>query len=247
VAPASAFAAPQLAAPIPAAKSSPATGTTAAVLPLNYASNRRALNAYATYLTTLVSVTPSGDANDTSYIAAVSSQCKSSLAPLTQPSEQVNAAVQHTLTMLGEEMGDDLAINFDHAAAPAFSRFSSTLTHLRWTRLSGWPYAVRHYISSETAVLGLTESGLCADANTAELKPTVVPAATKVFIKSYTDASRQADNALASLTKLMQSYEVPSEKALVARITNLASQVAGQTKADLLASGTALTSVLESN
>lgn len=245
-APASALAAPQLAVPLPSAKPSQASGTTAAVLPLNYASDRKALGAYATYLSTLLGVAPTGDANNTSYISLVSNQCKSALEPLTQGSEQVNTAVQHTLTVLGEEMGDDLALNFDQAAVPAFTRFANTLAHLRWTRLSGWPYAVKHYISTETAVLGLAASGLCADANAAELRPALVPDASKVFIKTYAELSKQASNALTGLTRLMQNYEIPSEKALVGRITSLASQVAGQTKADLLASGTALTGVLES-
>ena len=138
-APASALAAPQLAAPLPTAKQSQPSGSVASQLPLNYASDRKALNAYATYLSALINSAPAGDATDTTYISSVSNQCKSALAPLTQPSEQVNTYVQHTLTVLGEEMGDDLAINFDQAAIAAFTKFSNTLARLHWTRLSAWP------------------------------------------------------------------------------------------------------------
>ncbi len=187
-------------------------------------------------------------ATDTTYILERVEPVQIALAPLTQPSEQVNTYVQHTLTVLGEEMGDDLAINFDQAAIAAFTKFSNTLARLHWTRLSAWPLAVKHYINSETGVLALSPSALCADANAAELKPSVVPDASKIFVKTYSDASKLADSALSTnLTRLMQTFEIPSEKALVTRITNLASQVSSQTKADLLSSGTTLTSVLESN
>ena len=107
--------------------------------------------------------------------------------------------------------------------------------------------AVKHYINSETYVLALSPSALCADANTAELKPSVVPDASRIFVKTYSDTSKLADSALTNLTRLMQTFEIPSEKTLVTRITSLASQVSSQTKADLLSSGTTLTSVLESN
>jgi hypothetical protein len=250
-APASALGAPRLAVALPSgpvpARPSPAGATTPAQLPLNYASDRKALTAYATYLTTLMDGASTGDANDTAFIAQVSGQCKSALSPLTQPNEQVNTAVQHTLTVLGQEMGDDLAIGFDQAAAPAFAKFSATLARLHWTRLTGWSYAVKHYISAETALLALSVSQLCVNASTAELRPSIVPDATRTFTKAYSDASKLADAGLTNLTKLMQAYEIPSEKALVTRISNLAGELASQTKADLLANGTSLTTVLESS
>jgi hypothetical protein len=44
----------------------------------------------------------------------------------------------------------------------------------------------------------------------------------------------------------MQTYETPSEHALVNRIANLAAQLARLTKADLQSNSSALTSTLES-
>lgn len=246
--PASALAAPQLVAPIPNAKPSQAgAGGTVVQLPLNYASDRKALDAYASYLTTLLSVAPTGNANDTTYISTISSQCKSALEPLTQPSQQVNTEVQHTLTVLGEEMGDDLAINFDQSAVAGFAKFTSALSRLHWSRYSGWYGAIRRYVNTQNNVLALSPSSLCADASYAELRPAVVPDGTRVFIKAYNESSRAANGALTNLTKLMETYEVPSEKSLVSRIASLVSQLSSLTKSDLLQNGSALANVLEAS
>ncbi|MGH2842267.1 MAG: hypothetical protein ACRDKL_01590 [Solirubrobacteraceae bacterium] len=246
--PGSALAAPQLVAPIPSARPSQAgAGATVAQRSLDYASDRRALNAYATYLATLLNVGPTGNASDTSYIATISSQCKSVLAPLTQPSQQVNAEVQHTLNVLGAEMGDDLAINFDQSAVAGFARFTTALSRLHWTRYSGWYGAIRRYVYTQNSVLALSPGSLCADASYAELKPATVPDGTRTFIKAYNETSKAANAALTNLTKLMEIYEVPGEKSLVSRISSLVSQVSSLTKSDLLQNGSTLATVLESN
>jgi hypothetical protein len=259
-APAQALAAPIMGAPLPGVKSaqvgtgtttttttSTTTTTTPVKLTQNELADRKALTAYAFYLSTLVNQETSGEADDSTYTATISSGCKAALEPLTQPPYQVNANVQHTLTVLGEEMGDDLSINFDLATAPAFIRFSGVITHLRWRVLSGAPLTVKRYVNKETAALALTASNLCLDASDAQLKPAVVPDATKQFLKNYDEISNQANVGLTGLLTLMQTYEIPSEKTTVARISMLANELTAQTKDDLLQSGTALSTVLESN
>lgn len=220
-------------------------------LTLNQLSDRRALNAYATYLSTLIDQQSVGQANDSSYITTISQPgtggCKAMLEPLTQPPYQVDGKAQHTLTVLGEEIGDDLTLTFDTSAALPFAKFASVLRALHWGRLSGGALVVRRYINAQTNMLALPPSNLCRDAGDAELHPDLVPDGTKAFLPLYNDAATRSNLALTNLTTLMQTYEIPTEKALVARISTLAAQLAAQTKADLLQSGAALTSVLESN
>lgn len=244
-APASALGAPQLAAPIPVVH--PAQTSTTGQQYANLGPDRKALNAYANYLTTILDNASIAQAGDTAYIATVSSVdgCKSALEPLTQPSDQVDTELQHTLMALGEEMGDDLSITYDQTALPAFSKFSTTLLRLHWTRTSGALLVVKHYVDDETAVLEMLPSELCEDTGLAGADPQKVPDGTKAFVKSYEKASTAANLALANLMKLLQSYEVPAEKNLITRIANLASQVATTTKSDLLQSGSSLTTVLE--
>lgn len=239
---------------LPNAKSSQSgtlTGPTPGRLTINDLSDRRALTAYANYLTALINQEPAGQATDTSYITTISQPgtggCKGALSKLTQPPYQVDAKAQHTLTVLGEEIGDDITINFDLSASEPFTRFSNVLKELRWTRLSGAGLLVRHYITSQVNLLALAPSNLCLDASYAQLHPEVVPDNTRLFIQTYNRAATQANYALMSLTALMQTYEIPGEKAVVARISTLANQLSTQTKSDLLQSGTSLTGVLESN
>jgi hypothetical protein len=142
-------------------------------------------------------------------------------------------------------MGDDLSITFDGAAMPAFTKFSTALLRLHWARLSGAQQVVKHYVNAETTMLEMLPSQLCQDAVLAGAYPQKVPDATKLFVKSYERASALASVALTNLTKMMQGYEVPSEKGLITHITTLANQVAALTKADLLQSGTALSTALE--
>ena len=252
-APAQALAAPMLGAPLPGAKTAQ-TGTTTTTttatptkLTLNELANRRALNAYESYLTSLVTQEATGQVNDSSYITTISGECKAALAPLTQPPDEVDTKAQHTLTVLGQEIGDDLTIAFDIPATQALTKFSDVLKAQRWTRLSGATLVIKRYISSETSMLAFEASNLCTDASDAELHPDVVPDGTKTFLPIYEQTSNRANLALTSLMTLMQSYEIPSEKALIARIATLANELSTQSKADLLQSGTDLSTVLESN
>jgi hypothetical protein len=219
----------------------------AAARPRDLASDKAALNAYATYLASLVRSTPIGELSDSSYVTTISGQCKGALEPLTQPNEQVSAAVQATLTELGKEMGDDLSIGFDQVASVPFERLSTSLSRLKWTLFSGGAYVVRRFDTTETAVLSLTQSSLCQNALLAALEPRTIPTATKSFVRGYARASNAANVALTHLLKLMQTYETPAEHAVITRIANLAAQLAKTAKASLQTNSSALTNTLESS
>lgn len=269
--PAQALAAPTLAAPLPGARpaqtgtttsttttttttstttTTPPTGTSRPGRPtINNFSDRKALNAYATYLSALINQQPVGQANDTSYIATISgtSGCKAALAPLMQPPYQMNTRAQHTLTVLGQEIGGDITINFNLSATQAFSKFSSVLRSLRWSRLSGGSAVIRRYVNAGSNLLALGVSNLCLDATNASLHPDTVPEDTRTFIETFDRAASQANLALTNLLALMQAYEMPGERWLVARISTLANELSTQTKAYLLQSGAALSTVLEAS
>jgi hypothetical protein len=246
--PASALGAPRLGAPIPTAHIAQDSGGIPALLqPLNVASDKSALNAYATYLSAVAKSASVAEDNDAAYVSAISGECKGALAQLAQPDNDVNSAVQTTLTALGEEMGDNLSISFDETAFAPFIRLSTSLSRLHWTHLSGGGLIVRHFLNTETNVLELTPSALCQNALLAASAPQTVPATTKTFIKSYAKASNMANNALTNLLKLMQTYQTPSEKTVVLRISTLANEITKVMKSELTTSGSSLTSTLESS
>jgi hypothetical protein len=214
--------------------------------PLNTASDRVALNLYATYLGSVLRATWSGQSADLAYISGVSSQCKSALALLTQPNYQVNAAAQATLTAFGEEIGDDLSITFDNVVQTPFAKLVSALERLRWSRVSDGVQIIRHFAAAQSLVLYMTPADLCQDASYAQSNPETIPQPTKNFDKAYARASKQANAALSAVLALMQAYENASEKTVVARISTLAAQISRVTKSDLSVNATALSGVLES-
>ena len=258
-APASALSAPQLGAPVmPTAAASTAAATGAAsttasdtTTPLNVASDHAALSAYASYLSALVRSAPTAQVNEVTYVASVSSECRSALAPLTQQSSSPDSATQDTLTALGKEIGDDVSITFDQTALLPFARLQTTLQGLRWTHLSGGNAIVKRFLTTENAVLTFVPSNLCQNALAAysliedsAVQP--IPQATRTFNKAYAKASAAANTSLVALLKLMQTYETSSEKSQITRIANLASQVTKLTKSSLESTSSSLTAALES-
>lgn len=246
-APAGALAAPRLAAPIPQARPAQAS-VSPTTAPLDVASDRVALTLYASYLLTLLKQAPTGQVNDTTYIATISGSggCGRALAPLAQTGTQLDAAERHTLNLLGFEIGDDLSINFDLAALAPFTHFAAGLANLRWTRGSGGLPIVRRYIRAENNVLNMSPSGLCQDALLAAATPELVPAGTTLFLRQYGEASRAANGALAGLMRLMQSYADQADRSVVGRVGVLAREITSTARADLTHSGMVLTAALES-
>jgi hypothetical protein len=254
--PASALAAPVIAAPVPVASTAQATTTTQGSVvdtqpqpqPLSLASGRTALNAYANYLQALVKAAPIAQQDTAEYIETETAPtgCKSGLAPLTDPSYEVNSNVQATLSLLGQEIGDDLSITFDSTALTPFARLSTTLSRLHWVNGSGAALVIKHFLIAQETVLSLTPSNLCQDVLLVAVAPHKLPWTAKAFLKEYTKDSNVADVALATFLNLLHSYETPSEHAVVNRIANLATQVNRLSQATIMANATALTADLKS-
>lgn len=216
-------------------------------VPLNFASDRTALTAYATYLQSLVKSFPASQASAAAYISEISADCKSALEPLTTSTGQVSNAVQTTLTAIGEEIGEDLAINFDAAALSSFSKFSLTLDRVKWSARGRNAAIVKRYVDTQSALTELVPSGLCADALLAASAPQTVPTATRAFLKQYDKVAGAANAGLTDFLSLLRTYQVPTEQKLVTRIATLAAEINKTAKADLLANGEALTSLLETS
>jgi hypothetical protein len=246
--PASALAAPVIAAPIPVA--STAQGSVVDIQPplLNVASGKTALNAYANYLQALVKTAPIAQQDTAEYVATETapSGCKSGLEPLTDPSYEVNPGVQATLSLIGQEIGDDLSISYDGSALTPFAKLSTTLSRLHWVKSSGAAFVIKHFLTAQETVLSLTPSSLCQDVLLVAVSPQKLPLAAKAFLKEYAKESSAADAALTGFLNLLHSYETPSEHVLVNRIANLATQVNKLSQATIMANAVTLTANLKS-
>lgn len=244
--PASALAAPTIAAPIPVASTAQGSVIDTQPQPLNVASGKTALSAYANYLQGIVKTAPTAQQNTAEYVATASAQCKSGLAPLTDPSYQVDESVQSTLSLVGQEIGDDLSISFDGNALTPFAKLSTALSRLHWVKGSVASLVIKHFLIAQGTVLSLTPSSLCQDVLLVAASPQRLPLTAKAFLKEYTRDSDVADAALAAFLNLLHSYETWPEHALVNRIANLATQVNKLSQAAIMANATALTADLKS-
>lgn len=226
---------------LPAARPTQAAAFTLAAVRLD----RRVLYAYSAYLSAVVTGASTAQAAETAYVASVSSQCRGALAPLTLPAETLDSAARHTLTVVGQEIGDDLSLGFDQAFLPAFTRFALQLRRLQWGRPTMARLIVNRYVAAERRVLVMAPSTLCQDAELAATDPQLVPPATASFLKLYGRAVATANLRVADLLRLIGSYQTAGEKSLITHIGTLAGQVATVTKASLTAAGSQLTGALE--
>jgi hypothetical protein len=246
--PASALAAPVVAAPIPVASTAQGLVIDTQPQPLSVASGRAAMNAYANYLQALVKGSPVAQQNTAAYVATQTapSGCKSGLEPLTDPSYEVNPTVQATLSLIGQEIGDDLSISYDGNALTPFAKLSTTLSRLHWVKGSGAVLVIKHFLTAQETVLSLAPSSLCQDVLLVAASPLKLPLAAKAFLKEYTKDSSAADAALSAFLNLLHSYETPFEHTLVNRIANLATQVNKLSQATIMANAATLTTSLKS-
>lgn len=212
---------------------------------LNLASGRTALGAYAAYLDALVKAMPTSQARIDAFVTASSSSCRSALAPLTQGGEQIKATVQSTLTALGQELGDDLALSFDAAALPPLSTMSQTLEHLRWTRGGRNGQIIRRYLNAQMSAMLFAPSSLCQDALMAAATPRVTPAPTRAFLRRYAHLAQVANVRSGEFMQLLQAYVTNPDQKLVARIGTLATELTRIGKAEQSAGAQMLSSALE--
>lgn len=248
--PASALGRPAIAAPTAVASTAQGVGTgsgTTPALPLNVASGKAALSAYANYLQALVRTASDAQQSAEAYVSAIESQCKSGLQPLTDPSYQVNATVQATLNQVGQEIGDDLSITFDNGTLTPFTKLSTALNRLHWTKISDGGPIVKHFLATQGAALTLTTSNLCQDVFLVAASPQKLPSAAKAFLNQYDKASNTAEASLSTFLALLHAYETPNEHQLVTRIASLAAQVNKFQQAAITANATALTTELKSS
>ncbi len=226
--------------------------------PTNFASGRVALNAYASYLQSLVDSESTGQANDAAFANTVEfgdsgeSGCRSDLEPLTQGAYAVKPAVQDTLKALGREIGDDLAISYDEVALTPLGRLATVLERLKWVHGGRNADVIANYVKAETALIALPQSGLCQDVQLAASaleasKPAATPADTRAFIAQYDTDAKAASAALGGFLVLLRAYSKPAERPLLERIATLAGEFATDSKTSLLATGQALTTSLETS
>lgn len=214
------------------ASSAHAPPTPPPVSPGDAASGEVALDAYETYIQALVASTKLGRERDATLVSTVQSTCPNALAPLN--GEASTAARQAVLSRFGEEIGGDLALKFQSAAARPFKQLSRVLTGLEWSTPAP-ANAIKRLLSAERTVLRMPQSTLCANATAVASFPKLIPLPTQSFLKRYLGASANLNRRLHTFLTVIERYETPADEPVVSEIDALvaefsaASQSAEQT------------------
>ncbi|MGO9754747.1 MAG: hypothetical protein ACLP8S_32425 [Solirubrobacteraceae bacterium] len=212
--------------------------TQALATALDTSSDHAALTAYERYMATLNARITAANDRDHTFVASVQNGCAGVLSSL--PADRVNGPAVHDL---GEEIGDDVAVEFDADAVPAFMRFSSALGRLSWSS-STTTNTIAALIAALRASLAIKPSALCADARAVASAPASEAAGTRHLLAVYAPAVRVASRRLAAFLRVLERFETPSEAGLIAAVDRLVDRYQSTSSADQDGASTKLISIL---
>jgi len=218
-----------------------ATVGIAAAAPLDFASDRVALSAYHTYVGALVADTGTGRSATRGFILGVRRSCGGTLSSLASHGRK-NLS-ESALLAFGQEIGGDVAIEFDAEALTPFTTLSSRLGPLRWSR-PATSRAMSAFLTAERASLQIAPSNICADARALSARPSAEPAGTGRFLTSYLPAAALAKSRLKPFLAVLSHFQTPSEAGVIGSIGTLAAQFAASSKTTVAAGDSALVAAL---
>jgi hypothetical protein len=209
---------------VPAAASASAASTS-----ISRRADRAALSAYATYLQSLVADKATGVDAALLFTQNTKTVCYKALVPIAA-SPSVPAGDLAALTGVVDEIGADAHLEFLTSAATPLGQLATTLSSLHWGTGAA-AATVTRFLTADEALTALQPSDLCGDADSvaaafqANPQQVTIPPATQTFLASYTADSSVANTRLAAFAKLLNSYAISSDSAVVARIDLLAVKV----------------------
>lgn len=193
---------------------------------IDTASDRAALAAYDKYMSSLnAGITAASDRDD-AFAASVRKGCAGVLSSL--PPDRVDSPA---VVDLGHEIGDDVAVEFDAQAVPAFTKLSSALGRLGWSS-SATARTVAAVIAAMRGSLAIKPSRLCADAHAVASAPASEPVRTRRFLSVYAPAARAASRWLTAFLGVLGRFETSSEAGLIAAVNRLVTRYQSASSTD---------------
>jgi roadblock/LC7 domain-containing protein len=217
---------------VPAAANASVASTNA-----NRRADRAALNAYATYLQSLVADKASGVDAAQLFTQDTRTICYKALEPIAA-SQSVPAADLSALTSIVGEIDADAHLEFlttattsiGQPATTPLGQLATTLSSLHWGSGAATSTVTR-FLAADEALAVLPARPLCSDADSVAAQaqtnaPVVtVPPATQTFLETYKSDSSVANARLAAFVKLLNSYVTSSDSGVATKIDLLAIRV----------------------
>ncbi len=188
-------------------------GAGALAAPIDVASDRTALSAYGGYAASLVSSVAAANRRAVAFALSTQAACGGVLTEL--PSLPPGLISQAALVDLGREVHDDVAIEFDAAAIPAFTRLSGSLSRLHWSSVAT-ATTIRSLISAIGASLALRPSNLCSDAQAFATSPVAEPRGTRALLAAYGSAANTVRRRMTAFLAILERFQLPAESGEIA-------------------------------
>ncbi len=181
--------------------------------PIDVASDRTALSAYGQYADSLARSVVRANRRAGAFAESTETACGGVLAELgSLPTDFYSKAA---LVDLGLEVHDDVAIEFDAAAIPAFTRLSESLSRLSWSSIAT-ATTIRALVSAIGGSLTLRPSDLCADAQAFATSPVAEPIGTRKLLAAYGSATNTVQRRMTAFLAILERFETPSEAGEIA-------------------------------
>ncbi|MGO9972978.1 MAG: hypothetical protein ACLP01_09255 [Solirubrobacteraceae bacterium] len=181
--------------------------------PIDVASDRTALSAYGEYAASLARSVAAANRRAGAFAESTETACGGVLAELgSLPPDFYSKAA---LVDLGREVHDDVALEFDAAAIPAFTRLSGSLSRLHWSSVAT-ATTIRSLISAVGASLALRPSNLCSDAQAFATSPVAEPRGTRALLAAYGSAASTVRRRMTAFLAILERFQMPGEAGEIA-------------------------------
>jgi hypothetical protein len=201
---------------------------TAAAAPVDQRSDHAALAAYHAYLQQVSARMPAVRNAESAYVSSISQRCGDALVPLKGAS---TASINQTaLFDFGEELGGSAFVVAYSVPRAEFATLAATLRNLHWSspRIAK---TVKRYITAQDRLLALAPSDVCTDAQALVASSAqTVPPGTKQWVAEFLHAATAQQSAATAFGKVLDGFQTPADKSLVASDRALLQSLTGKLK-----------------
>jgi hypothetical protein len=201
---------------------------TAAAAQVDQRSDRAALTSYHSYLQGVSSRIPAVRKAESAFVSSISQRCAGALIPLKNVSTA--SANQAALFDFGEELGGSAFVVAYGTPSGEFAKMAVRLEKLHWSS-PRTAKTVKRYVTAQEMLFAVAPGDVCTDAQAlvASRAQTVPPGAAQWFAQ-FRGAAVAQQSAAAAFGKVLDEFQTPVDRSLVASDSALLRSLNGKLK-----------------
>lgn len=203
----------------------PATALAAGI---DQRSDHAALTAYRSYLRGLAESMPAVRSAESAFVSSTSDGCAGALNPLNGLS--THSINQTAVFDFGEELGGSAFVVAYSPGRGPFATLSATLERLHWSSPQT-AKIVSRYVIAQNRLFALAPSDVCTDAQALVASGAhTVPPSTGQWVAEFQHDTAAEESAAGPFAKVLEQFETPADKAIVASEDRLLQSLSGKLK-----------------